>query len=462
MYVRINIRIASHFTQGTWRESQTSYPNFKSLHCRVKQRQVKQQNYFHVFSGFLQIFLRRKTLAFTQHFRLFQNLFETSDGLLSKLLNGVGNARIEIFTDIRIPSNNPEKKGKERKILTCDKVNYRMLHQFGVCGAFAWASFFLLPHADLFVQDTPRVHTVDLILKPSKAMCSLFRQVDEQGSDSDIPATCAVTVGDQALPEGSTSRRQSLFVPQEDSEESDESFSPDKESQVQLNRLLPENSQELWMELCDRHAVCSESQVMVEGRSEKETELLNAFAESYLNVQYWSTRRQLLSLMADKLSLKEMKEFIPTVTNYRYNIARRHRLIHGRAAPLPNQEKRRMRIEPVKLEHFVSFIASPRVVQDVPFGEKLLKLSTGEIIKTPDVIRTMIPERIVQQYQQYCSETNFEPMSKITLQRVLAVRSSSVRKSLQGLDNFSASGMEAVDALEKLVDKLVDCGKTQQ
>ena len=61
-------------------------------------------------------------------------------------------------------------------------------------------------------------------------MCSLFRQVDEQGSDSDIPATCAVTVGDEALPEGSTSRRQSLFVPQEDSEVSDESSSIDNES----------------------------------------------------------------------------------------------------------------------------------------------------------------------------------------------------------------------------------------
>ena len=92
-----------------------------------------------------------------------------------------------------------------------------------------------------------------------------------------------------------------------------------------------------------------------------------------------------------------------------------------------------MRIKPVKLEHFVSFITSPHVIQDVPFGEKLLKLWTGEIIKTPNVIRTIIPECI-----------------------------SSVRKSLQGLDNFSASGMEAVDAIEKLVDKLVDCGKTQQ
>ena len=226
--------------------------------------------------------------------------------------------------------------------------------------------------------------------------------------------------------------------------------------------LAPENSQELWTELCDHHAVSRESQVVVEGRSEKETELLSALAESYLNAHYWSTRRQILSLTADKLSLKEVREFIPTITTYRYSIARRHRLLHGRGAPLPNQEKKRMRIEPVKLEHFVSFITSLHIIQDVPFGEKLLKLSTGEIIKTTNVIRTMIPEHIVQQYQQYCCETNFEPMSKKTLQRVLAVCSSSVRKSLQGLDNFSAQGAEAFDHLEELVDKLVECGKIQE
>ena len=121
-------------------------------------------------------------------------------------------------------------------------------------------------------------------------------------------------------------------LPQEYSEESDEISSLDNESQVQLNRflqlrdvnpvrhtlsvpwntahertkrrylrkaqqcisamldvLVPENSQELWTELCDRHAVSRESEVVVEGRSEKETELLSAFAESYLNAQHWST-----------------------------------------------------------------------------------------------------------------------------------------------------------------------------
>ena len=155
------------------------------------------------------------------------------------------------------------------------------------------------------------VHTVDLILKPFKVMCSFCHQVEEQAGDSDSPSTtCPVIVGEESLAEGSTSRRQSLFVPQEDSEESDENPSVDNESQVQLNRFLqlrdispirhtlsvpwntahertkrrylrkaqqcisamlvflaPENSQELWTELCDCHAVSRESQVVVESRS---------------------------------------------------------------------------------------------------------------------------------------------------------------------------------------------------
>jgi hypothetical protein len=73
----------------------------------------------------------------------------------------------------------------------------------------------------------------------------------------------------------------------------------------------------------------------------------------------------------------------------------------------------------------------------------------------------MIPERIVNQYQQFCSEKNFKSLSKRTLQRIIAVCSASVRKSLQGLDNFTAQGSEGFDELDKLVDKLVDCGKTQ-
>ena len=166
--------------------------------------------------------------------------------------------------------------------------------------------------------------------------------------------------------------------------------------------------------------------------------------------------------MGDKLSLNELRKFLPTITRYRYNIARRHRLLHGRGVPISVNINDRLRVNHAKLEHFISFITSPHIIQDVPFGEKIIKLSTGEAITTPNVIRTMIPERIVQQNQQYSSETSFTCLSRSTLHSILNVCSASTRKSLQGLDNFSAQGSQAFDDLTKLVDKLVEYGEPHE
>ena len=65
---------------------------------------------------------------------------------------------------------------------------------------------------------------------------------------------------------------------------------------------------------------------------------------------------------------------------------------------------RRMKVDYAKLYHFLNFITGPHIVQDMPFGEKMLKLSTGEVIKPPNVLRMLIPERITQQYFQFCAE----------------------------------------------------------
>ena len=122
---------------------------------------------------------------------------------------------------------------------------------------------------------------------------------------------------------------------------------------------------------------------------------------------------------------------------------------------------RRMKVDYAKVDHFLNFITSPHIVQDMPFGERMLKLSTGEVIKTPNVVRMLIPERITQQYFQFCAETEFTPMSKRTLLRVLDVCSASVRKSLQGLDNFSAQGTKAFEDLCETVDRIADQAKSQ-
>ena len=149
--------------------------------------------------------------------------------------------------------------------------------------------------------------------------------------------------------------------------------------------------------------------------------LMEAIKECYANADHWSTRRQILSVVADKISFKEIKTWIPDLSRYRYNIARHHRLLHGRGAVVPISTSTRMYVEPEKLDHFLSFITSTHIVQDLPFGEKSLKLSSSAVIKVPNVIRSIIPEHIIEQYKGYCHESGFTPMSHSTLCRILNV-----------------------------------------
>lgn len=126
---------------------------------------------------------------------------------------------------------------------------------------------------------------------------------------------------------------------------------------------------------------------------------------------------------------------------------------------IPTPCHTRMYVAAEQLDHFLEFITSVNIVQDLPFGERTLKLSSKEKIIVPNVLRTVIPERIVQQYNLFCSEAGFVPMGRSTLLRILNVCSASVRNSLQGLDYFTAQGAKAFDDLENVVDKLGDdCG----
>lgn len=72
---------------------------------------------------------------------------------------------------------------------------------------------------------------------------------------------------------------------------------------------------------------------------------------------------------------------------------------------------------------------------------------------------SLIPQRIIDQYTQYCSETNVKAMSPSTLKRILSVCSATVRRSLQGLDYLSADGAKGFDDLGSLVNQLADYGK---
>ncbi|XP_074614762.1 uncharacterized protein LOC141874411 [Acropora palmata] len=77
----------------------------------------------------------------------------------------------------------------------------------------------------------------------------------------------------------------------------------------------------------------------------------------------------------------------------------------------------------------------------------------------PNVIRTLLPERTVKQYQSYCKESGFEGLGRSTLLRILKTCAASMRKSLQGLDYISCLGAEAFDDLLEVIEVLGDAGE---
>ena len=217
-----------------------------------------------------------------------------------------------------------------------------------------------------------------------------------------------------------------------------------------LEEIAPESSEELL------RAVQGSS---MGGESDLDSTLLEALVECYHNADHWSNRRQILSIIADKVSFTTLQKWIPGISRYRFSIARHHRLLHGRGSEVPQRDitQTRMRASPEQLDHFLAFITSSKAIQDLPFGEKTLKLSSGAEIKIPKVIRTSVPEQIVKQYERYCAEIGYSsPLSRSSNLRILKVCSASMRKSLQGLDYFSADGAKAFDDLHEIVEKLGD------
>lgn len=141
-------------------------------------------------------------------------------------------------------------------------------------------------------------------------------------------------------------------------------------------------------------------------------ECIKALVDSFLKAETPTVRLQILSILANHYSFKDINAKIPSVTQHKFYTARKHAKDFGVGAQVPVEKRSREKVETAKLEHFLDFITSNQVIKDLPLGEKTLTLSTGEIIQTPYVIRCLAPATIVRQYSQLCIEENFEPIGK--------------------------------------------------
>jgi hypothetical protein len=184
-------------------------------------------------------------------------------------------------------------------------------------------------------------------------------------------------------------------------------------------------------------------------------QVMSGISEAYVNAESWQSRREILSVVAPKIPLKLIQLFIPGLTEYRFSVARLHAAKYGAGSVVESEPTVVQRFDDQQIAHFVDFIVSPHVCTDLPFGEKVLKLSSGIELFVPNTIRNMGATRIIDQYLVYCKEmcSDFEPLGKSSLFTILESCKASTRKSLQGIDYFAAEAGEAFDGIKKMIEE---------
>ena len=114
-----------------------------------------------------------------------------------------------------------------------------------------------------------------------------------------------------------------------------------------------------------------------------------------------------------------------------------------------------MRVDKSQLDHFLCFISSTQVAQDLPFGQCYLNLTNGKILETSNTIRSIILQRITHQYRKFCSETKFTPFQHLNnVAHIVIMYRYSGQSHLHGLDYFAAEGVKVFDDLMAFVEKL--------
>lgn len=195
------------------------------------------------------------------------------------------------------------------------------------------------------------------------------------------------------------------------------------------------------------------------------TDDLIALMCAYRDAQTRNVKMQILSIYAYRHTMKKLQAFhepYEKLSMRQIKLARSHAQKKGPGSAVPKMVHHRVRLDTHKVDHFIDFINRPYFYQDVAFGTRTLTLDEGSKMTMPNIIRTVTRSTMVMQYQQYCKEEAFEPISRSTMYRILEVREASQRKSLCGLDNISAEGVSAFGRLSAIMDELCEVGANKE
>ena len=162
----------------------------------------------------------------------------------------------------------------------------------------------------------------------------------------------------------------------------------------------------------------------------------------------------ILSLLDHK---KYSKQFIMDnfdCSRYRVDRARKWHSSSTGLALLQKTTFKRNRLDLQKCEHFLDFIFTSGILQDVAYCVTKVKYDSGDEQKIAHAILTAKFSHAIMFYRLSCQQVSYEPLSDSSLWNILHDIKTSQKKSLAGLDDVTAAGMNGFNVLEKFVKKM--------
>lgn len=179
----------------------------------------------------------------------------------------------------------------------------------------------------------------------------------------------------------------------------------------------------------------------------KETEtdpVVTHLMEAFGTCNSPSARCAVLSLIPKTFSKAKVAELFGCSV-YEISKARRVNKLYGACAIEPKKERVYSRLSIEKARHFIDFLFSTGLLQEVAYGTTKLQFECGDKVTVSDTILNGINEHAVKEYIIHCNEINFERLSRSTLLTLLVKMKPRNRKKLAGIDTFVVDGIEAYE-----------------
>ena len=108
-------------------------------------------------------------------------------------------------------------------------------------------------------------------------------------------------------------------------------------------------------------------------------------------------------------------------------------------------------MDQLKCKYFLDFIFTSCILMDVAYGTTNIKYDSGITQTLPSAVLTVRFKHAIGSYIEMCKSSEFQPLSESSLYIILSSHKPSQRRSLSGLDDIMADGLNAFDSLHGII-----------